>query len=250
MPGSGTNVAAMLTNLYRALDNYTSINTTPYQIDKDGAVYTLKKEDGSILTYGFLYNAVRDVVLNRILTLETNSIITIVGNPPVISFTDSGVADYPERLGLPSGAAVVRWTPSGYVVPLENGLDGIAPISRYCYPPAMYYYADTGIQTSDTEIDSDLYDGSSDWDTILGNYQDGAVVSSTTRAVALKDPLHFGVSMLKASIVADAVLEDAFLLGFAKLAPSVSTSTTHAVWCGVIFAIFPVRFDLFGEISV
>ena len=205
MPGSGTNVAAMLTNLYRALDNYTSINTTPYQIEKDGAVYTLKKEDGSTLTYGFLYNAVRDVVLNRILSLETNSIITISGNPPVISFNDSGVADYPERLGLPSGAAVVRWTPSGYVVPLENGLDGIAPISRYCYPPAMYYYADTGIQTSDTEIDSDLYDGSSDWDTILGNYQDGAVVSSTTRAVALKDPLHFGVSMLKASIVADAV---------------------------------------------
>ena len=208
MPGSGTNVEAMLTNLFRALENYTSINSTPYQIEKDGAIYTLKKEDGSTLTYGFLYNGVRDVVLERIHTLQRSAVLTILGTPPVVSFTDNGVdpclSTYPERLGLPSGAAVVRWTPSGYVVPLENGLDGIAPISRYCYPPAMYYYADTDIQTSDTEIDRTLYEGSNDWNTILDSYDDGAVVTSATRAVALKDPLHFGVGMLKASIVADA----------------------------------------------
>ena len=246
MPGSGTNVEAMLTNLFRALEGYTSINSTPYQMEKDGTIYTLKKGDGSVLTYGFLYNGVRDVVLERIHTLQRSAVLAISGTPSVISFTDNGVdpclSTYPERLGLPSGAAVVRWTPSGYVVPLENGLDGIAPISRYCYPPAMYYYADTGIQTSDTEIESTLYENSSNnWNTILGSYKDGTVVTSTTRAVALKDPLHFGVGMLKATIVAEsASLQDNDGLDYTLVDVSGSKFPLTGV---IIGRQYPVKYD-------
>ena len=207
MPGSGVNVGAMLTNLYRTLALYSIVNTYQYEVEKDGSFYPATKENGEPLTYGDLYRGVRDKILGRFTSLADLGIITITtpfGPNPQVTFTDENVATYPERLGLPSGAAVVRWTPSRYVVPLENGLDGIAPISAYCYPPSMYYFVDTHIRTSDEEIDATLYESDSEWDSILSNYASGTIVTSSTRAVALQEPLHFGVGMLKATIVANA----------------------------------------------
>lgn len=212
IPGSGTNVESMLTNLYRALADYTSINSNPYEIEKNGTIYTVrKKSDNSVLTYGDIYNGVKGVVLNRITNAVSPSdgeskFFTVSGTDtgdPKVAFNDASLKNYPESYGLPSGAAVVRWTPSGYVVPIEKGLDGIAPISAYCYPPSMYYYADSGIRTSNEEIVQEDYNAG-DWSTILAKYKDGDVVSSTTSAVALKDPLRFAVALLECRIKASA----------------------------------------------
>jgi hypothetical protein len=106
----------------------------------------------------------------------------------------------------------------------------------------MYYYADTGIQTSDTEIESTLYeDSSNNWNTILGSYKDGTVVTSTTRAVALKDPLHFGVGMLKATIVAEsASLQDNDGLDYTLVEVSGSKFPLTGV---VIGRQYPVKYD-------
>ena len=208
MPGSGTNVASMLTNLYRTLDSYNIINSYQYEVEKNGIVYPATHEDGvTPLTYGELYDYVRDRILGRFTRLVEQGKIQITGNSfstYTISFADPDVATYPERLGLPSGAAVVRWTPLGYKVPLENGLDGVAPISAYCYPPSLYYYTDTDIRTSEQAIEQELYLSDYSWDTILGNYTAGNVVTSRTRAVALENPLHYGMGMLRATVVADA----------------------------------------------
>jgi hypothetical protein len=207
MPGSGTNVASMLTNLYRTVSAYNIINSYQYEVEKDGTFYPATKENGDPLTYGDLYNYVRGRILARFTTLAEQGKIRITGNSfstYTVSFADMDVATYPERLGLPSGAAVVRWTPLGYKVPLENGLDGIAPISAYCYPPSLYYYADTEIRTSEEEIEYELYGSNYSWATILGNYTAGNVVTSRTRAVVLENPLHYGMGMLRATIMADA----------------------------------------------
>lgn len=208
MPGSGTNVASMLTNLYRTLRAYNIINSYQYEVEKNGSVYPATHEDGvTPLTYGELYDYVRNRILGRFTTLVEQGKIQITGNSfstYTISFADPDVATYPERLGLPSGAAVVRWTPLGYKVPLENGLDGVAPISAYCYPPSLYYSTFTTIRTSEQEIEQALYLSDNSWNTILDNYTAGNVVTSRTRAVALEDPLHYGMGMLRATIVADA----------------------------------------------
>lgn len=206
MPGSGTNVAAMLTNLYRAVSGYNILNPAQYEIEKDGAIYPATKENGTPLTYADIYKGVQSVILDRFNALATGTSTVIAisgGDSPVVSFTDEELATYPERLGLPSGAAVVRWTPSGYKVPIENGLDGIAPISAYCYPPVLYYFGDSNIRTSNDVNVEDLYVSGSDWPSILNGYKDGAVVTSSTRAVALVEPLHFAAGMLKASIKAE-----------------------------------------------
>lgn len=208
MPGSGTNVASMLTNLYRTLSAYNIVNSYQYEVEKNGSVYPATHADGvTPLTYGELYDYVRDRVLARFATLVEQGKIRITGetfSTVTISFANTDVGTYPERLGLPSGAAVVRWTPLGYKVPLENGLDGIAPISAYCYPPSLYYFADSPIRTSEEEIAQNLYTSDYSWDTILDSYQAGNVVTSRTRAVVLENPLHYGMGMLRATIMADA----------------------------------------------
>lgn len=204
MPGSGINVASLLTSLYRNL-GVEILNPFQYEVEKDGNVYPAKKKDGTPLTYADIYNGVREMVIKRIEQLKTDGTITISeGSSPEIAFADPNVADYPENLGLPSGAAVVRWTPTGYVVPLENGLDGIAPISAYCYPPALYYYANTTIRTandaSKASERAEAYVDGKTWETIKEQYPDGRRVSTNTCAVALEDSLNFAVSMLVGTV--------------------------------------------------
>ena len=205
VPGSGANVSAMLTSLYRALKGYDVIAPWVYEVEKDGTVYEATKDNGAPLTYADIYRGVRDMVLDRIRACEALSI----SDSDEVSFKDRTVASYPENLGLPSGAAVVRWTPSGYVVPLENGLDGIAPISSYCYPPALYYYANTTLRTSFTEDVASQYTEDNSWAEILSSYTSGSVVTPNTRAVALTEPLEFAVGMLSATVKAsDTMLQD------------------------------------------
>lgn len=214
IPGSGENVEALLTNLYRSLYNYNILNSTPYEINENGEIYQdVRWWDAHLnayrdLTYGVLYNGVKQMLLDRFTALVPNPAEDKVGKitisedeNPVVSFISSDLSNYPEQYGLPSGAAVVRWTPNGYVVPMENGLDGIAPISYYCYPPSLYYFSNTTIRTSNDESEvAPFYNSSYTWDQIKGAYRDGRSVTSSTRAVLLEEKLQYAVSMLSATV--------------------------------------------------
>ena len=214
MPGSGDNVEALLTNLYRGIYNYNILNSVPYEIEDSGDIYQdvawYNSTAGAYqsLTYGILYNGVKDMVLRRFNALLPNpdagreGVITVSGGEnPEIRFRDASLSSYPEQYGLPSGAAVVRWTPAGYVVPLENGLDGIAPISYYCYPPPLYYFSNTTLRTSnDASKVAGLYNSSNTWEQIKAGYEDGSAVSSSTRAVVLEETLEYAVGMLCATV--------------------------------------------------
>ena len=237
IPGSGGNVSAMLTSLYRALDGYDIIAPWVYEVEKDGTVYEATKDNGAPLLYADIYKGVRDMVLSRIRSCDALSI----SDTGEVSFKDQTVASYPENLGLPSGAAVVRWTPSGYVVPLENGLDGIAPISSYCYPPALYYYANTTLRTSYTEEVGVQYTAENTREDILSSYTSGTVVTPNTRAVALTEPLEFAVGMLSATVKAsDSLLQDNDGMDYTM----VETGGSRLPLTGVIVGRqYPLNFD-------
>lgn len=215
MPGSGKNVEAMLSSIYSAVKK-TIINSDPYEIEEGGVLYEEVYKESShshLLTYGDIYQGVQGMILSRFASCNKITVDS-QANQWAVRFSEDtapGVADYPENLGLPSGAAVVRWTKSGYKVPLENGLDGIAPISRYCYPPSLYYYVNTPIRTAFSK--SDVYPDVSEvytpentllWGDILTEYYtSGKTVSTSTGDVALYNPLQFAVGMLIATVKAD-----------------------------------------------
>ena len=102
---------------------------------------------------------------------------------------------FPASIGLPDGAAVIRWTGEEFE-PQTNTttLADINGIDRYAYPAELYYYANSRINTSTIDKRKEKY-SDREWSAILADYENknGAVSSSTT-AVAIKEPLQYGVA--------------------------------------------------------
>lgn len=201
MAGSGTNVEALLTSLYRNVANYESLNTQEYEVERNGHFYVAYKVEGdnNALLYKDLYNGLCKAIKKRI---EDCDKIDFSDDGKSVKFVNAATSEYPESLGLPSGAAVVRWSPSGYTVPLENGLDGVAPISRFCFPPCLYYFSNSTLVTSTSEDLQAYYTSEHTWSEILSHYEEGSVVTRETKAVALTESMHYAVGMLKATVYA------------------------------------------------
>lgn len=131
---------------------------------------------------------------------------------------------YPGNIGLPDGAAAMRWVatkptdatdetdddypkfvpqvkvPAGNTMPLSDH-------DRFAYPPELYYYIDSSIKTSESSKESAYQ--SAKWvdkegdNGVLNKYEhDDAVVASTTRSVAVKNPLDYAVGCIVTRIQA------------------------------------------------
>lgn len=122
--------------------------------------------------------------------------------------TSLGV-NYPGELGLPDGAAVLVWNTEYTNDPSEQHFDvvthttttsNVTGMGRYAYPPELYYYGNSLIKTSNEEVDSStIYKNTPTWTEVLENYPNSKV-SGNTKAVAIKDPLQYGVARLKAKV--------------------------------------------------
>ncbi len=180
MPGSARNVKAFVSILYRRL---AAMNYNDATIEK----------------------AIVNDILNRITTG-----VTYEGEGDALTVTSLGTYDsYPNDLDLPDGAAAVLWdmTADGnkgaFVPQTVTTLDApINTINRFAYPPELYYYSNSRIKTSNTEILESDYGTYQSWSDALANQYpyDDAVVSGDTKAVAIKEPLQYGVAHLSATI--------------------------------------------------
>lgn len=166
-------------------------------------------------------------------TAKTNILASILdgvtyegsGNDLVITSLDGTSTTregYPGNIGLPDGAAAMRWvatkpidaTDDGYPkfvpqvkVPAGNTMP-LSDHDRFAYPPELYYYIDSPIKTSESSKES-AYQSAAKWvdkegdDGVLNKYEhDDAVVASTTRSVAVKNPLDYAVGCLVTRIQA------------------------------------------------
>lgn len=209
LSGSGPLVEGLLTTLYSVLSGYESHNSTVYEVVKNGVAYEARKGASPTspqLEYRDLYNALRDAILSYIQggVLDTSAQPMISVEDGVVQFVDEDVRSYPESLGLPSGCAVLRWTPAGFVVPQNGVVEGIAPMDRYCFPPALYYFSNTTIRTSDKDNIQEGYENFSSWAEVLSSYDLGNTVTGNTLSIALVKPVRFAVGMVSATIKATA----------------------------------------------
>lgn len=108
---------------------------------------------------------------------------------------------YPASLGLPDGAAALRWNNNAFSVRTETTtLDNINGITRYAYPAELWYYANSGIYTSVEEVTKSTYESSA-WDILLTTYYKGnRYVGGDTRSVAIEKPLQYGVGRLQMTL--------------------------------------------------
>lgn len=161
--------------------------------------------------------SVRSAILTSITTAEA-----------AISAKDN----YPASLHLPDGAAAIMWNATtNSFTPLTEST-AIAPITsmtRFAYPPELYYFVNSRICTSNSDVAETTYTNGTSWSTILSNYEyANATVSSRTKAVAITDPIQYAVARLKMTLNAwPASLQDA-------AGKTVTTSSTKFPMTGVI----------------
>ena len=214
--GSWTNVRAAIQQLYSNLtigdgdtDDTKNMKTAIKDAIKNKTTYGVHDDDGDgTLTFGTFREE-------------------IPGTDPKEYIEYS----YPRDLGLPDGAAFVRWTPVadnpdtdevelGHFDALANNSNtgtNIPSLDRYVYPPSLYYRVLSNIKTSTSIKGTSVtqpYNDDVYWGDILDYYNatseeiaagyNNTAVSSKTRSIVIKNPVQYSVGRLDATIVADA----------------------------------------------
>ena len=126
--------------------------------------------------------------------IRSDSYVTLDNNNKVTGIKE--IDSYPGV--FPDGSAVIKW--DGTKFAYESFPD-------YAYPAERYFYANSRIKTSASSQASVYghteWQGSDETTSVLANYEeDNAAVASTTRSVAIKNPLSYGVAGMEIHIKA------------------------------------------------
>lgn len=119
--------------------------------------------------------------------------------------------NFPASIGLPDGAATVRWDGEKFVAEVSNtSLADINGIDRFAYPAELYYYGNSRIKTSNIDNRKSSY-SDQDWSDVLADYEyDNSAVGPNTQAVAIIEPLQYAVANLQIKLKeTENYLEDA-----------------------------------------
>lgn len=152
-------------------------------------------------------------ILSRISTYSG-----VVFNNSTHSVTSLGSVEYPANVGLPDGAAALRWSPtvsSGYAFVPQTETTTVASINnltRFAYPADLRYFVNSRIKTSNIDKRTEYYSSSATWADLLDNYEyDNATVNRNTLSAAIKEPVQYAVACLQVSLlpVSANYLEDA-----------------------------------------
>ena len=146
-------------------------------------------------------------LLETIETIATNAAAAI----PVTAMS------YPRDINLPDGAAALRWVEveensmkvNKFVPQMQTTtLDDINSVSRFVYPPELYYFVDSPIKTSPEKMNYKTYNddhGTTTWNAFLSleDFSD-TEVKSNTKTVIVTDPLQYAVAHLTMEVKAGA----------------------------------------------
>lgn len=207
IPGSGRSVEYMIGRLYRRLKTHVIQDNSPFEYMHSGVLYPAMKENGGTepLTWGDLYEGLKNMLIDRIEALNGSS-LNVNETDISVELSNGSLQSYPQNLGLPDGAAILRWNGIRFypVADLgDNSEEGVAPVTSYCYPPQLWYFANSTLSTSSTDKSNAYNSENTDWESdILSQYHLGKTVSSDTESVALDEPLRYSCGMLKAEVVA------------------------------------------------
>lgn len=123
---------------------------------------------------------------------------------------DAVTVEYPRNIDLPDGAAALRWTGETFEPQMQTTtLDDINSVSRFVYPPALYYFVESGLWTSNTARTFDDYKSRSTWKgtdetAVQTLFSDGGEIKKNTKTVAIADPLQYAVAHLTMGVQAEA----------------------------------------------
>ena len=133
---------------------------------------------------------------------ELSAAIRAKINDPILNAClSNGYPSAATSLGLPDGAAALRWTGTEFSVrTTKTTLDNINGINRYTYPAELWYYVDSPIRTSNIRLDKTFYQDKNNWNSILNTFFGGKSITASTKAVAVEQPLQYGVGRMQLTL--------------------------------------------------
>ena len=146
------------------------------------------------------YTQALESALNDLTLTGTDAVIKDAIISAIDTYNDEWDG-FPASIGLPDGAAVIRWTGTAFEPQLNTTtLADINGIDRYAYPAELYYYGNSRIRTSSIDKRKAQYTDR-EWTAILEDYEyANGVVSPNTTSVAIKDPLQYGVAHVQITL--------------------------------------------------
>ena len=118
----------------------------------------------------------------------------------VLEFQDV-INGYPENNNsMPAGAVALTWSgATATAVASSTNNHMTVNTATVVYPASLWYFANSALKVSNTS-EKPAYNGSNNWNTILGEYTDGASVAASTRSVAIVDPIQYAVGRLDTKV--------------------------------------------------
>jgi hypothetical protein len=195
LPGSAASVKQWLLDLARSAEYYKTSGLSAIEAD--------------------------EITLLEIIKNQANAVAATI---------DVTQTSYPRDINLPDGAAALRWveveeTVEGVKTKVQKfvpqmqttTLDNINSVSRFVYPPALYYFVDSDIWTSNRKVEDTEYMNRSSWKgndntwnsdeddgTVQWLFKNGGTITNDTKTVAVEDPLQYAVAHLTMEVKAGA----------------------------------------------
>lgn len=170
----------------------------------------------------------------------SNDKATIDGNNKV-TLNAANLLGYPANLNIPDGAVAIDWsTPASPVINGPSTGLSVTDLTKYVYPAALYYRANSTIGVSSNAEVSKNY-GSDSWGNIAGSekYTWSGTVGADTRSIALHDQIQYAVGRFDLSIkAADGTLYDNY-----GNAVTVNATDGFPVSAVIIGGQKPVKYD-------
>ena len=187
IPGSAANVREWVSQLKAALEGY------------------------DLFTEGSIEDMLRDEIVDLCKPTSEVAIVEIDDNTYNINDLT-----YPRDVDLPDGAALLKWnsTNNEFEPQTETTtLANISTITRYAYPPELYFFVDSDIRCKEEQVNYQELYGKNEIDTWIkfleaagflnsNSGDDITAVTESTRAVALKDPVQYAVAHLQVNVQA------------------------------------------------
>jgi len=172
---------------------------------------------GQILTR--LYRSVYSLQQSTSGALKSlaTEILGRINNAQFVTLTGSGsnatvslTSDFPARYGVPAGSITLQWNGTAFWRPTRGAGTQAVTLTSFCYPPSLWYYANSRLAVSTEEEVADEYNyNHMTWADITSLYSSSSLVVGGVESVAVREPLQYGVALL--SIYVNRVTKDKLL---------------------------------------
>ncbi len=178
------------------------------------ALESLYNNVGGVIASG---SSAEQTIAKAIRSAITNVFNTDTGADGYVTLTYKTSNTYPNNINLPDGAVQVAFTAgSGFDYQSTSDLTGLTGLdaSKICFPSSIYYFCSSNLAATAKELQN------SEWPTTTSKWVDSNApwlnststlesdwtdeVTPTTRSIAMRQNINYGVASLKTTVKCDA----------------------------------------------